>query len=215
VTYEQKHNHANGEDNRDGHEPNHSRNWGAEGPTDDPNVNARRRAVRRSLMATLLLSQGVPMILGGDEIGRTQGGNNNAYCQDNDVSWYDWAHVDEAFLEQVRALIAFRREHPLVSQRRFLGWAGSAGATWWHASGRPMQETDWHNPHEGILGLELRAADGADGLFLAVNPLDHPVVFVLPQGAWDVAAPFIDLARGEDGLLHLDGLSVAALVPAD
>ena len=215
VTYEQKHNHANGEDNRDGHEPNHSRNWGAEGPTDDPNVNARRRAVRRSLMATLLLSQGVPMILGGDEIGRTQGGNNNAYCQDNDVSWYDWAHVDEAFLEQVRALIAFRREHPLVSQRRFLGWAGSAGATWWHASGRPMQETDWHNPHERILGLELRAADGADGLFLAVNPFDHPVVFALPQGAWDVAAPFIDLARVEDGLLHLDGLSVAALVPAD
>ena len=217
VTYESKHNEANGENNRDGHEPNHSRNWGIEGPTDDPAIAGRRRAVQRSLMATLLLSQGVPMILGGDELGRTQGGNNNAYCQDNEVSWYDWDNSDHAFLEQVRSLIAFRRTHPLLSQRRFLDGEGSATARWWHASGRELGSSDWANPHERVFGLLLTASDESDSLFLAVNPTEHPCTFSMPlpttASTWRVAEPFQDLCRVEGGILYLDALSVSALVP--
>ena len=215
VTYEQKHNHANGEDNRDGHEPNHSRNWGVEGPTDDPVVLKRRESVRRSLMATLLLSQGVPMILGGDEIGRTQGGNNNAYCQDNGISWYDWSDVDSAFLERVKALVAFRKAHPLLSQRRFLDREGSAVARWWHAAGREMQSGDWSNPHERVLGLQISERDGSDSILLVINPTESSCTFTLPEDhGWKVGEPFADLGRVEKGVLRLQALSVAALIPA-
>src|SRR5581483_5429488 len=98
VSYEQKHNEANGENNQDGADDNRSWNCGIEGPTDDPQVNALRSRQQRNFLASLLLSQGIPMLLGGDEIGRTQRGNNNAYCQDNEVSWYDWDAVDEPLL---------------------------------------------------------------------------------------------------------------------
>ena len=215
VTYEQKHNHANGEDNRDGHEPNHSRNWGVEGPTDDPVILKRRESVRRSLMATLLLSQGVPMILGGDEIGRTQGGNNNAYCQDNGISWYDWADVDAAFLDRVKDLVAFRKAHPLLSQRRFLDREGSAVARWWHAAGREMQSGDWSNPHERVLGLQISERDGSDSILLVINPTESSCTFTLPADrGWKVGEPFADLGRVEKSGLRLDALSVAALIPA-
>ena len=217
VTYEHKHNEANGEDNRDGHEPNHSRNWGVEGPTTDPHVLARRKAVQRCHMATLLLSQGVPMILGGDEIGRTQQGNNNAYCQDNMISWYDWASVDQDFLERVRELIAFRKAHPLLSQRRFLDREGSGTARWWHASGRPLADQDWANPHERVFGLQITDKDGVETMLLVFNPTDAPCSFSLPPlagKAWAVSAPFADLGRIRDGVLEVDGLGVAALTPA-
>jgi len=221
VSYEQKHNYANGENNRDGHEPNHSRNWGVEGPTDDPYIMARRDAVRRSLMSTLLLSQGVPMILGGDEMGRTQRGNNNAYCQDNEISWYDWSSVDSAFMERVKDLIAFRKAHPLTFNRRFLDRDGSATASWWHASGRHMTDADWTNPHERVIGLQVTALDGSDALFIVVNPTDAPCVFQLPpmpesvaSSGWAVPAAFADLATIRGDVFQLNGLSVAALVPA-
>ena len=221
VSYEQKHNYANGEENRDGHEPNHSRNWGAEGPSNDPFIRARRDAVRRSLMATLLLSQGVPMILGGDEMGRTQQGNNNAYCQDNDISWYDWSHVDEPFLQRVKDLIAFRKAHPLTSNRRFLDRDGSSTARWWHASGRPLADADWSNPHERVVGMQVVAKDGTDTLLIIINPTDAPCTFTLPPmpdalGAhhWELPEAFDDLGQVETGLLRLNGLSVAALVPS-
>jgi isoamylase len=218
VSYERKHNHANGEDNRDGHEPNHSRNWGAEGPTSDTAVLGRRRAVRRSLMTTLLLSQGVPMILGGDEIGRTQGGNNNAYCQDNGVSWYDWTSVDGEFLDRVRALVAFRKAHPLLALRRFLDREGSAIARWWHASGRDMRREDWTNPNERVVGLQILERDGSDTILLVFNPTERPCTFVLPPlpdgKGWVVGEPFGDLGRIEKGVLRMDALSVAATVPA-
>lgn len=220
VSFEQKHNHANGENNRDGHEPNHSRNWGAEGPTDDVHIQARRDAVRRSHMTTLLLSQGVPMILGGDEIGRTQRGNNNAYCQDNEISWYDWANADEPFLQRVKDLIAFRKAHPLTSNRRFLDREGSATASWWHASGRKMEAADWSNPHERVFGLQIVAKDGSDALFIVVNPTDAPCTFDLPTlpasvgaTAWSIPPAFADLGAIESATLQLNGLSVAALVP--
>ena len=151
VSYSRKHNHANGEDNRDGHEPNYSSNSGTEGATDDPEIRATRQRLKRALMGTMLLSQGVPMILGGDEIGRTQNGNNNAYNQDNPTTWYDWDldAEDREFLAFVREAIAFRRAHPNVRRRSFLtghadegrGCATARGGTpaagsWRPATGR-------------------------------------------------------------------------------
>ena len=119
VSYNEKHNEANGEDGRDGTDDNRSWNCGVEGPTDDPGILALRRQQARNLLATLFLSQGVPMLLGGDELGRTQGGNNNAYCQDSEVSWYDWDAVDQDLLAWTQRLIALRRAHPVFRRRRF------------------------------------------------------------------------------------------------
>ncbi|MEX2501333.1 MAG: glycogen debranching protein GlgX [Trueperaceae bacterium] len=161
VTYERKHNHANGEGNRDGHEPNHAQNFGVEGPSSDPRVRARRDRARRGLIATLALSQGVPMLHGGDELSRTQGGNNNAYAQDNEVSWYDWDLDDEAqaFQEFVRAVLAFRRRHPTFRRRSFLTGemdeAACKDVAWWHPSGREMEARDWNQAGRTTLGMLL------------------------------------------------------------
>ncbi len=127
VSYNDKHNEANLEDNRDGTDDNRSWNCGVEGPTDDPAILALRERQQRNFLATLLLSQGVPMLLGGDELGRTQGGNNNAYCQDNEISWFDWELDErgERLLEFTRRLIALRREHPVFRRTTFL--AGDGG----------------------------------------------------------------------------------------
>ena len=119
VSYNEKHNEANGEDNRDGENHNRSWNRGAEGPTDDPAINALRARQQRNFLATLFLSQGVPMLLAGDEIGRTQHGNNNAYCQDNEMSWIDWEHADQDLLYFTVSLLAFRRAHPVFRRRRW------------------------------------------------------------------------------------------------
>ncbi|MGF1597922.1 MAG: glycogen debranching protein GlgX [Acidimicrobiales bacterium] len=148
VSYNHKHNEANGEGDRDGESHNRSWNCGVEGPTDDPDVLSLRRRQRRNLLTTLLLSQGVPMLLGGDEIGRTQHGNNNAYCQDNELSWYDWDKIDHAFLDFVRHLIRFRMDHPTFSRRRwFQGrplWEEDApDVGWYTARGTLMTQGDW------------------------------------------------------------------------
>src|SRR5690606_32943404 len=119
VSYNEKHNEANGEGNADGESHNRSWNCGAEGNTDDPDVLACRAAQQRNFPTTLLLSQGVPMLLGGDELGRSQGGNNNAYCQDNEISWYDWGAVDEELLAFTRRLVELRRAHPVFRRRRW------------------------------------------------------------------------------------------------
>jgi isoamylase len=154
VSYNDKHNEANGEDNRDGEGHNRSWNCGVEGPTDDPGVLALRARQRRNFFATLLLSQGVPMIGHGDELGRTQRGNNNAYCQDNEVSWVDWEHVDEHLLAFVRKLTAFRARHRVFRRRRFFTGlpvqTRSAGAplpdlAWFTPGGREMTREDWGN----------------------------------------------------------------------
>ena len=119
VSYNEKHNEANGEDNNDGESDNKSWNCGAEGPTDDPEINALRGRQQRNFLTTTLLSQGVPMISHGDELGRTQGGNNNGYCQDNEITWIDWAHADTALLEFTRTVSALRAAHPVFRRRRF------------------------------------------------------------------------------------------------
>src|SRR5690606_34870803 len=145
-----------------GHDHNLSTNCGVEGPTEDLDILGRREALKRSMMATLLLSQGVPMILGGDEIARTQRGNNNAYCQDNELSWYDWrlGARERSFLEFVRQLVAFRQAHPTFRRRHFLTGEAAGGATikdvsWWHPEGHEMGEGDWHNGDLHALGMML------------------------------------------------------------
>ncbi len=175
VSFERKHNDANGEENRDGHDHNLSSNGGVEGSTDDPAVLARREVRRRSLLATLVLSQGVPMLLGGDELGRSQRGNNNAYCQDNELSWFDWSlrEQDEDFLAFVRRVLALRREHAVFRRRTFLtgrlGPSGCKDVAWYHPSGRELEQADWRAlPGDafGMLlcgaGLRGRAAEGAE-----------------------------------------------------
>ncbi len=165
VSYGMKHNEANGEDNRDGHNHNLSDNLGVEGPTDDPGIRAARDRRKRAMLATLFLSQGTPMLLAGDEMGRTQGGNNNAYAQDNETSWLDWEAADEALIDFTARLIAFRKAHPILRQKRFLHARerigdGEPDLVWLHPTGRPMEPHDWHDPDLQILCAELRMASG-------------------------------------------------------
>ncbi|MFP3907157.1 MAG: glycogen debranching protein GlgX [Acidimicrobiales bacterium] len=147
VSYNEKHNEANGEDNTDGEHHNRSWNCGVEGPTDDPKVLELRARQRRNFLTTLLLSQGVPMMLSGDELGRTQHGNNNVYCQDNELSWIDWSSVDHELLDFVRKLVALRRSHPVFRRRRwFLGTHAENGErdiVWFRPDGTEMRDEDW------------------------------------------------------------------------
>ncbi|MBV8539812.1 MAG: glycogen debranching protein GlgX [Pseudonocardiales bacterium] len=149
VSYQDKHNEANGEDGRDGTDDNRSWNCGVEGPTDDPEVLALRARQRRNMLATVLLSQGIPMLLHGDELGRTQRGNNNAYCQDNELSWVDWARADQELATFTAALVAMRREHPVFRRRRFFAGRPIRGGdelrdiAWFTETGEEMTERDW------------------------------------------------------------------------
>ena len=165
VSYNSKHNEANGEDNRDGHSENYSFNLGAEGETENIGILAARERRRRNMMATLLLAQGTPMILAGDEIGHGQGGNNNAYCQDNEISWIDWENGDDGFLEFTRRMIAFRKAHPILRQKRFLharerAIDGKEDLFWSRADGTPMTSDDWNNPDLRLVCVEMRTASG-------------------------------------------------------
>jgi glycogen operon protein len=158
VSYNEKHNEDNGEDNRDGESFNRSWNCGAEGPTDDPDILGRRAAQQRNFLLTLLLSQGVPMLLGGDEIGRTQRGNNNAYCQDDEISWFDWEAADNELLAFTRELIGLRREHPIFRRHRwFQGRAirGVPDIAWFRPDGTEMQDADWSAGFAKALGVYL------------------------------------------------------------
>jgi isoamylase len=152
VSYNDKHNEANSENNRDGTSDNNSWNCGAEGPTDDPGINALRARQTRAMLTTPLLSFGVPMLLGGDETGRTQGGNNNnAYCQDNETTWLDWASADTGLRDYTKRLIALRNAHPVFRRRRFLSgaeaselqWFTPAGTLWTAATGPTRTPGPW------------------------------------------------------------------------
>jgi glycogen operon protein len=198
VSYDHKHNEANGEDNRDGDSHNRSWNSGVEGPTSDPAVVELRARRRRSMLATLLLSQGVPMLLGGDELGRTQGGNNNAYCQDNEVSWYDWEAVDGEFLAFTRGLIAFRAAHPVFRRRRWFQGRLERGSGlddigWYTPGGRQMSDEDWRTGQATSLAVFLngqaipspgpRGERVVDDSFLVLfNARADPLDFVVPDG---------------------------------
>jgi glycogen operon protein len=196
VSYNDKHNEANGEHNNDGSPDNRSWNHGVEGPTDDPSVNALRARQQRNFLTTLFLSQGVPMMLGGDELGRTQHGNNNAWCQDNELSWFDWEHVDADLYEFTRALIRLRQEHPVFRRTKFLSGGEVRGSglpdVWWfRLDGRRMTQRDWHRHDLHTLGVFLngreipsRTFDGQeiedDSFLILFNAGGEEVTFTLP-----------------------------------
>jgi glycogen operon protein len=198
VAYDAKHNESNGEDNRDGTDHNLSWNGGVEGPTDDPKILQLRERQMRNFLATLFLSQGIPMLCGGDEIGRSQGGNNNAYCQDNDISWFQWSLSRPAaqLLEFTQRLIRLRREHPVFHRRTFfhgrrvLG-AASKDLSWFRPDGKELTEDDWGNGRMRCLGLRL-AGDAieevddmgepivGDTFLVLLNAHDQGIAFILP-----------------------------------
>ena len=211
VSYDDKHNEANGENNRDGTSDNNSWNCGAEGPTDDPAILALRARQSRAMLTTLMLSFGVPMLLGGDEIGRTQQGNNNAYCQDNEITWFDWAHADTQLQDFTKRLIAFNKAHPVFRRRRFLSGTEASELRWFTPAGTEMTAADWSDENALAIALYLdgsddpdRAEDGTwlldDDFLVLVNGWWEPLEFVLPatreQASWrtevdtyDPAAP--------------------------
>ena len=162
VSYDDKHNEANGESNRDGTNDNHSWNCGAEGPTDDPGILALRARQSRAMLTTLMLSFGVPMLLGGDEMGRTQHGNNNAYCQDNEITWFDWASGDTALRDYTRNLIAFRR--PTRSSGAGVSWPAlrPPSCEWFTPAGTPMDGADWADPGARAIAIYLDGSDDPD-----------------------------------------------------
>jgi glycogen operon protein len=201
VSYNDKHNEANGESNRDGTSDNRSWNCGAEGATDDPAVLALRARQSRAMLATLMLSFGIPMLLGGDEMGRTQQGNNNAYCQDNEITWFDWAQPDADLLAFTKQLIALRKAHPVFRRNRFLAGAEASELRWFTPAGAEMTGADWADPNALAIALYLdgsddpdRAADGTwlidDDFLVLVNAWWEPLDFVLPdtrpQAGWQV-----------------------------
>ncbi len=219
VSYNEKHNEANGEDNADGESHNRSWNCGVEGPTDDPGVLTLRGRQQRSLLATLLLSQGVPMLLHGDEVGRTQQGNNNGYCQDNELSWVDWSPkaVDPDLLAFVQRLVHLRRDHPVFRRRRFFQGADVRGASgadeiaWFRPDGQHMGDEDWTGGYARSLAVFLnggrlpdvdsRGEPVHDDSFLVLMNAHHdPVDFLLPDGpfgaSWTVELDTADDAAG-------------------
>ncbi len=204
VSYNAKHNEANGEDNRDGHSDNRSDNMGVEGPTDDPAITAARALRRRNLMATLMLSQGTPMILGGDELGNSQSGNNNAYCQDNPIGWIDWDSADADFLRFCRQIIAFRRTHPILRQTRFLhaksrAIDGEPDIFWRHPDGRPFTDACWLDPTLRALTVEMRTASGTP----EYASLEYAILLVFNGGGGLTVTP-PPVRPGFQWICHID-----------
>jgi glycogen operon protein len=208
VSYNDKHNEANLDDNRDGESHNASWNCGVEGPTDDPEINELRARQKRNFIATLLLSQGVPMLLAGDELGRTQRGNNNTYCQDNDLSWVNWASADEELIELTAALIRLRLTHPTFRRRRYFQGKSLRGQDlkWLSPAGLEMTPESWSDPLTRCVGA-LYAAGGFDerdqrgelitddDFLLITNAYHEPIDFRLPPGTWRAC---VDTSRGLD-----------------
>ena len=218
VSYNEKHNEANGEDNKDGESHNRSWNCGVEGPTNDDKVNALRARQQRNFLSTLLLSQGVPMINGGDEIGRTQRGNNNAYCQDNEISWYDWKNIDEALLLFTRMLVDLRRKHRIFHRRRWFQGRPLHGTdvkdiAWFTPQGREMTDDDWKVGYAKSLGVFLNGdaiatPDEAgerivdESFYVLFNAHHEPMTFTIPEErfgkAWEEVVDTNDPPRRRD-----------------
>jgi isoamylase len=213
VSYNDKHNEANGEDNRDGESHNRAWNCGAEGETQDAAVLALRARQQRNFLCTLTLSQGVPMLLAGDECGRTQHGNNNGYCQDSELSWFDWAHLDQDLLEFTRALLAFRRKHPVFHPRKWFQGKSIRGSGlddigWFRPDGLEMTEQDWKAAFAKSIGVFLNGRGIAsvdaygrrilDDSFYLIFHSDHePLAFTLPKALGKTAwKQCLDTAQG-------------------
>ncbi len=205
VSYTQKHNEANGEDNQDGHDHNISANYGHEGPTDDPQINELRERQKRNMLATLLFSQGVPLICGGDELGRTQGGNNNAYAQDNEISWFDWdlGDAQRELIEFTRNAIAIRQANPALRRRLFFEGlpqrpGGLKDVTWFHPDGWEFSDNDWSNPDLRTIGARL-AGDAIQEIDEAGNPLSpSSLMLIFHAGEDDIEFLLPPVERGEE-----------------
>lgn len=183
VSYEEKHNWANGENNRDGENNNHSRNFGVEGPTSNPAINLRRKRQMKNFWATLLLSQGVPMILHGDELGRTQSGNNNTYCQDNETSWMHWNQTDQELLNFAKLVGQIRKAHPAFRRSAFMG---PDDVTWLRPDAQPMKSADWSTGYARSIGVLYNGNSSAlpqkdDHFLLLANASENELLFKLPE----------------------------------
>ena len=212
VSYNEKHNEANGEDNKDGTDDNRSWNHGVEGPTDDPEINALRARQQRNFLATLFFSQGAPMLVGGDELSRTQRGNNNAWCQDNELSWFRWDEADDDLLDFTRRLIALRRAHPVFRRTTFLSGQEKKGSglpdVWWfRPDGRRMTQKDWQREDAHTLGVFLNGAEipertphgkevEDDSFLLLFNAYGEPITFTLPTRRFG-ARWHVELSTGD------------------
>ncbi|MFO7803256.1 MAG: glycogen debranching protein GlgX [Desulfovermiculus sp.] len=225
VAYNEKHNEDNGEDNQDGESFNRSWNCGVEGFTEDPEILDLRARQQRNFLTTLFLSQGVPMLLGGDEMGRTQQGNNNAYCQDNEISWYDWENIDQELLEFTRRLIGFRLNHPVFRRRRWFQGRSIHGSqtsdiAWFTLEGKQMDEDNWGQGFAKSLAIYLngqsipnpnpRGDPVSDGNFyLIFNAHHEPLNFTLPHASWGQKwAKILDTTWGwleEETLIQAEG----------
>lgn len=214
VAYERKHNSDNGEGNRDGHDINHSRNFGVEGTSDDPAVTTERSRAKRALLASLMLSQGVPMLTAGDELGHSQHGNNNAWCQDNELTWLDWQAQDEGLSELIGGLSALRRANPSL---RHADWLESADVAWLRRDGRAMGEDDWHGSQLTML-LDPLGPEGGSQVLLLVNGVADAAEFELPHGGWtvkiDTATAVSESACRDRYRLGGRGVAILARSPA-
>ena len=211
VSYEQKHNEANGEENRDGSDDNNSTNCGVEGPTDNAAIVALRRKLRRNLIASLFLAQGIPLLLAGDEAGNSQTGNNNAYCQDNDTGWVDWSGLgsDDDLTEFISRLAWMRQRFPQLKPHRWVVGKkddGSYDVKWLTPAGAEMSEADWNFPDGHFLAYVLgAAAEGSEPLLIVFNGADEPVNVTGPQ--WPAVARWqclIDTANGQSNSAVLE-----------
>ncbi len=225
LSYDRKHNQSNGEENRDGTDHNLSWNCGAEGDTDLLMVNSLRSRLKRALLATLMLSRGVPMLLGGDELGRSQQGNNNAYAHDDELSWYDWANADQSLFDFTVRMIELRRATPQLRDQRW--WDGEPDAqgvrdvVWLNREGQEMRAEHWQEAQRFVLGMLLgaRAIAGTTPLLVLFNAEQKDCAFPLPPGAWtlrmdsSLAAPFaVDGQRVAAGSFTLKARCVTVLV---
>ena len=236
VSYDARHNEANGEDNNDGESHNRSWNCGVEGPTDDEEVIGLRARQRRNFLATLFLSQGIPMLLGGDEAGRTQAGNNNVYGQDSELAWFDWEGADEELIAFTAGLIALRRDHPVFRRRRFFqgrpirdAAAALSDVAWFDPAGTEMSEEQWEQAHAKSLAVFLNGGSipdqGSrgeaildDSFLLCFNSHHEEVVFTVPPSSWgeawricvDTALTRLPVAEAEDVVKAAEPLIVAA-----
>jgi isoamylase len=219
VSYDGKHNEANTENNRDGTDDNRSWNCGAEGPTADAAVNALRARQKRAFLVTQLLSAGVPLLLGGDEIGRTQQGNNNAYCQDNEITWFDWSTVDAELLRFTKELIALRRKHQVFRRRRYLTGKDAVDLRWFTPTGAQMTSADWADPLARSVAVFIDGAadpdvgkDGTpmedDDFLVLVNAWWEPLAFQVPADVttqkWEIVCDSFDPARTDDAATSLE-----------
>jgi len=201
VSYNEKHNDANGEGNRDGHSHNRSWNHGAEGATDDEGVRGLRKRQMKNMLATLLLSQGTPMLLAGDERGRTQQGNNNAYCQDNEISWVDWTSDDaiERLLRFVKKLTGLRHKYPVLRQKRFLSGVynedlGLKDVTWVGAAGNEMTSEAWQDGNNKCFGMLLDGRVQQSG----IRQRGHEATLLIIFNSWQDVVKFKLPGAGEE-----------------